>query len=256
MQGSARSIPHRRLQPEHVEFGTIPAGVGSSREAGRASGPAWEHPRGRGDVPARPRRAGSESSCSPRPRTWPPGRARPSACPATIPNAPPPHATRLSWRPRSTTAMSSRPAPRSSRTCVNCGTCTRPGRSASRASSNRPTAPDRVTVVTGPEGLEPAWQAARAARVMYGLPRDERVLVQESVGGSEFSVQSVTQHGVSTHVMGAWPGGQARSSSASTTASLISGRLVAVRSVTVRSLARSRRWASPSACSGSSSSAR
>ncbi|MEU5480094.1 ATP-grasp domain-containing protein [Streptomyces mirabilis] len=57
-----------------------------------------------------------------------------------------------------------------------------------------------VTVVTGPEGLEQAWQAARAARVMYGLPRDERVPVQEYVGGSEFSVQSVTHHGVSTHL--------------------------------------------------------
>lgn len=57
-----------------------------------------------------------------------------------------------------------------------------------------------VTVVTGHEGLEQAWQVARAARVMYGLPRDERVPVQEYVGGSEFSVQSVTQHGVSTHL--------------------------------------------------------
>ncbi|MFE5084435.1 ATP-grasp domain-containing protein [Streptomyces mirabilis] len=57
-----------------------------------------------------------------------------------------------------------------------------------------------VTVVTGPEGLEPAWHAARAARVMYGLPRDERVLVQEYVGGREFSVESVTQHGVTTHL--------------------------------------------------------
>ncbi|MFH9968549.1 ATP-grasp domain-containing protein [Streptomyces mirabilis] len=57
-----------------------------------------------------------------------------------------------------------------------------------------------VTMVTGPEGLEPAWHAARAARVMYGLPRDERVLLQEYVGGPEFSVESVTQHGVTTHL--------------------------------------------------------
>ncbi|MFJ8795081.1 ATP-grasp domain-containing protein [Streptomyces sp. NPDC102462] len=57
-----------------------------------------------------------------------------------------------------------------------------------------------VTVVTGPEHLEPAWHAARAASVMYGLPRDERVLIQEYVDGREFSVESVTQHGVTTHL--------------------------------------------------------
>ncbi|MEU2730588.1 ATP-grasp domain-containing protein [Streptomyces griseoviridis] len=57
-----------------------------------------------------------------------------------------------------------------------------------------------VTVVTGPEELEPAWHAARAARVMYGMPRDERVLVQELVQGREFSVESVTQHEVTTHL--------------------------------------------------------
>ncbi|MCX5095804.1 ATP-grasp domain-containing protein [Streptomyces sp. NBC_00365] len=57
-----------------------------------------------------------------------------------------------------------------------------------------------VTVVTGPEGLEPAWHAARAARVMYGMPRDERVLLQEHVQGREFSVESITQHDVTTHL--------------------------------------------------------
>ncbi|MGW7425840.1 ATP-grasp domain-containing protein [Streptomyces sp. NPDC054813] len=57
-----------------------------------------------------------------------------------------------------------------------------------------------VTVVAGPEDLEPAWHAARAARVMYGMPRDERVLVQEHVQGREFSVESVTQHDVTTHL--------------------------------------------------------
>ncbi|MEU6228164.1 ATP-grasp domain-containing protein [Streptomyces sp. NPDC047042] len=57
-----------------------------------------------------------------------------------------------------------------------------------------------VTVVIGPEQLEPGWHAARAASVMYGLPRDERVLVQEYVDGPEFSIESVTQHGVTTHL--------------------------------------------------------
>ncbi|MFJ9909358.1 ATP-grasp domain-containing protein [Streptomyces sp. NPDC101152] len=57
-----------------------------------------------------------------------------------------------------------------------------------------------VTVVTGHEGLEPAWHAALATRAMYGMPRDQRVLVQEHICGSEFSVESVTQHGVTTHL--------------------------------------------------------
>ncbi|NMI55849.1 MULTISPECIES: ATP-grasp domain-containing protein [unclassified Streptomyces] len=57
-----------------------------------------------------------------------------------------------------------------------------------------------VTVVTGPEELEPAWHAARTARVMYGMLRDERILVQEQVQGREFSVESITQHDVTTHL--------------------------------------------------------
>jgi biotin carboxylase len=57
-----------------------------------------------------------------------------------------------------------------------------------------------VTVVTDPEVLEPAWHAARQAKAMYGMPRDERVLIQEHVSGSEYSVESVTQHGVTTHL--------------------------------------------------------
>ncbi|MCX4598398.1 ATP-grasp domain-containing protein [Streptomyces sp. NBC_01549] len=57
-----------------------------------------------------------------------------------------------------------------------------------------------VTVVTGHEGLEPAWHAARAARTIYGMPRDECTLVQEHVCGREFSVESITQHGVTTHL--------------------------------------------------------
>ncbi|GAB1331659.1 ATP-grasp domain-containing protein [Streptomyces sennicomposti] len=57
-----------------------------------------------------------------------------------------------------------------------------------------------VTVVTSPEALEPAWQAARQAKAMYGMPRDGRALVQEHVCGREFSVESVTQHEVTTHL--------------------------------------------------------
>ncbi|MEV6409393.1 ATP-grasp domain-containing protein [Streptomyces bobili] len=57
-----------------------------------------------------------------------------------------------------------------------------------------------VTVVAGPEDLEPAWHAARAARVMYGMPRDERVLIQEHVQGGEFSVESVIQNDITTHL--------------------------------------------------------
>ncbi|MGW2892644.1 ATP-grasp domain-containing protein [Streptomyces griseoruber] len=57
-----------------------------------------------------------------------------------------------------------------------------------------------VTVVAGPEELELAWHAARTARVMYGMPRDDRVLVQEHVQGREFSVESITQHDVTTHL--------------------------------------------------------
>ncbi|MFE1986754.1 ATP-grasp domain-containing protein [Streptomyces mirabilis] len=57
-----------------------------------------------------------------------------------------------------------------------------------------------VTVVASPEELEPAWLAAREARVMYGLRRDGCVLIQDHVPGREFSVESVTQHGVTTHL--------------------------------------------------------
>ncbi|TVZ90516.1 ATP-grasp domain-containing protein [Streptomyces sp. BK340] len=57
-----------------------------------------------------------------------------------------------------------------------------------------------VTVVTTPHALQSAWHAARQAKAMYGMPRDERVLVQEHVRGREFSVESVTQHQVTTHL--------------------------------------------------------
>ncbi|MET7827019.1 ATP-grasp domain-containing protein [Streptomyces sp. NPDC005386] len=57
-----------------------------------------------------------------------------------------------------------------------------------------------VTVATNPEELRQAWHRARAAEVMYGLARDERVLVQDHIPGCEFSVESVTQAGHTTHL--------------------------------------------------------
>ncbi|MER5996304.1 ATP-grasp domain-containing protein [Streptomyces viridosporus] len=57
-----------------------------------------------------------------------------------------------------------------------------------------------ITVVTSPDQTEAAWHAARTAQVMYGLPRDPRVLAQDHVPGDEFSVESFTQHGATTHL--------------------------------------------------------
>ncbi|MGV4985770.1 ATP-grasp domain-containing protein [Streptomyces sp. NRAIS4] len=57
-----------------------------------------------------------------------------------------------------------------------------------------------VTVAASPEALEPAWHAARQAKAMYGMTCDGRVLIQAHVEGSEFSVESLTQHGLTTHL--------------------------------------------------------
>ncbi|MGW6462207.1 ATP-grasp domain-containing protein [Streptomyces sp. NPDC055078] len=58
-----------------------------------------------------------------------------------------------------------------------------------------------VTVVTDPDGAAGAWRvAARSPRGMYGLPPDPRVLVQDYVEGTEYSVESITQHGTTTHL--------------------------------------------------------
>ncbi|WP_338682443.1 ATP-grasp domain-containing protein [Streptomyces acidiscabies] len=58
-----------------------------------------------------------------------------------------------------------------------------------------------VTVVTDLDRAADAWRAvARSARGMYGLPPDPRVLVQEYVEGTEYSVESITQHGTTTHL--------------------------------------------------------
>jgi biotin carboxylase len=57
-----------------------------------------------------------------------------------------------------------------------------------------------VTVVTGPEHLHAAWHAARSVETMYGMPRKDGVLAQDYVTGREFSVESLTQDGVTTHL--------------------------------------------------------
>ncbi|MYQ96672.1 ATP-grasp domain-containing protein [Streptomyces sp. SID4946] len=58
-----------------------------------------------------------------------------------------------------------------------------------------------VTVLTDPARAVGAWRtAARSPRGMYGLPPDPRVLVQDYVAGTEYSVESITQHGTTTHL--------------------------------------------------------
>ncbi len=57
-----------------------------------------------------------------------------------------------------------------------------------------------VTVVHDPAGVAAAWRAAYAPRGMYGMPLDQRVLVQDYVEGTEYSVESLTQHGSTTHL--------------------------------------------------------
>jgi biotin carboxylase len=62
-----------------------------------------------------------------------------------------------------------------------------------------------VTVLTDPSRTRAAWDAARHAgaaspRGRYGTPTDRRVVVQEHVHGAEYSVESITQHGHTTHL--------------------------------------------------------
>lgn len=57
-----------------------------------------------------------------------------------------------------------------------------------------------VTVVTGPEQLHAAWRAARSVETMYGMPSSGRVLAQDYITGREFSVESLTQDGATTHL--------------------------------------------------------
>ncbi|WP_241255791.1 ATP-grasp domain-containing protein [Candidatus Protofrankia californiensis] len=57
-----------------------------------------------------------------------------------------------------------------------------------------------VTVVHDPAGVAAAWQAARTPRGMYGMPLDPCVIVQDYVEGTEYSVESLTQNGSTTHL--------------------------------------------------------
>ncbi|MFC9755255.1 ATP-grasp domain-containing protein [Streptomyces sp. NPDC056921] len=57
-----------------------------------------------------------------------------------------------------------------------------------------------VTVVNGPVGAAEAADSARAAVGMYASGGDSRVLVQAYVAGAEYSVESLTQDGTTTHL--------------------------------------------------------
>lgn len=57
-----------------------------------------------------------------------------------------------------------------------------------------------VTVLTSQQGAADAWEAARTPAAMYGIHRDERVVVQQYMDGAEYSVESLTQHGRTTHL--------------------------------------------------------
>lgn len=57
-----------------------------------------------------------------------------------------------------------------------------------------------VTVAHNPAEAIAAFRAAGQPPGMYGLTPDPRVLVQEFVVGTEYSVESITQHEISTHV--------------------------------------------------------
>lgn len=57
-----------------------------------------------------------------------------------------------------------------------------------------------VTILHAPADVGRAWRAVRTAPRMYGFPSDPRVLVQEHIDGPEFSVESLTHTGVTTHL--------------------------------------------------------
>lgn len=57
-----------------------------------------------------------------------------------------------------------------------------------------------VTVVHSAAEAVSAMRAAREPRGMYGMPLDPRILVQEFAEGTEYSVESITQNGVSSHL--------------------------------------------------------
>lgn len=57
-----------------------------------------------------------------------------------------------------------------------------------------------VTVMRTPADAGAAWRAVRQTRGMYAASPDPRVLVQEYVDGTEYSVESLTQGGAVTHL--------------------------------------------------------
>jgi biotin carboxylase len=57
-----------------------------------------------------------------------------------------------------------------------------------------------VSVVTRTAEVTAAFRAARRPRGMYGMALDPRVLVQEHIEGTEYSVESITVNGTSTHL--------------------------------------------------------
>lgn len=57
-----------------------------------------------------------------------------------------------------------------------------------------------VTVVTNAAEAATAFRAAQKRHAMYGIVLDPRVVVQELVDGVEYSVESITQNGTSTHL--------------------------------------------------------
>lgn len=57
-----------------------------------------------------------------------------------------------------------------------------------------------VTVVNSADEALAAFRAVGERRGMYGMALDPRILVQDYVAGTEYSVESITQHGVSTHL--------------------------------------------------------
>ncbi|MEU6405910.1 ATP-grasp domain-containing protein [Streptomyces sp. NPDC046985] len=57
-----------------------------------------------------------------------------------------------------------------------------------------------VTVVSGPDGAAEAADAARTVVGMYAGGGDPRVLVQAYAAGTEYSVESLTQDGATTHL--------------------------------------------------------
>ncbi|MER6132116.1 ATP-grasp domain-containing protein [Streptomyces sp. NPDC001815] len=57
-----------------------------------------------------------------------------------------------------------------------------------------------VTVLANSAQVPAAWRAAHASHGMYGTSCDAHVLVQDYVVGAEYSVESITQRSITTHL--------------------------------------------------------